>query len=276
MLTLSVLMENSAAEGFACEHGLSFLLDSGDTVILFDTGESGAFLDNAAKMGRDLGAVTHVVLSHGHFDHTNGLGLALRHIREKKDGAALPPVVAHPEVLAHRRRPPNHPAGDKYLGMPDDARSELAEWPTIFSKAPVKLRDDIVYLGEIPHKHPELCALVGVTDGDGGHEKDMIPDDSALAYTTNKGLVIVAGCSHSGIVNIMEHAKAVTGMNKIRAVYGGLHCKDMTPECIEKTRIALEREGLEALYACHCTGNALDGFPGQVRLAAGQSKVIIE
>lgn len=276
MLNLSVLMENTAAEGFACEHGLSFLLDSGDTAILFDTGQSGGFLDNAAKMGCDLGTVTHVTLSHGHFDHTGGLAPALRHIREKKNGKGLPPVVAHPGVLAHRRRPPSHTGGDKYLGMPDDARSELANWPRMFSETPLKIREDIVYLGEIPHKHPELCALVGVADCGEGYEKDMLPDDSALVYVTGKGLVVVAGCSHSGIINILEYAKTVTGVSTVRAVYGGLHCKDMTSECVEKTRTALEKENLKELYACHCTGGALDGFPGQIRLRSGERHVIID
>lgn len=269
-------MENSASEGFMCEHGLSFLLTSDDAVVLFDTGASSAFLDNAARMGCDLGAVTHVVLSHGHFDHTGGLGAALGHLREKKNGAALPPVFGHPGVLANRRRSPGHPKGDKDLGMPEDGRKELASWPRQFSVEPVNITKSIVFLGEIPHRHPEMCTLVGEADYNGTPGKDMIHDDSALAYKTETGLVIVAGCSHSGIVNIMEHAKSVTGVTKIRAVYGGLHCQDMTPENIEKTRRALAAENLEQLFACHCTGNALNDFSVMVPLAAGQSHRIAE
>jgi len=275
MLYLSVLIENNAADGFVCEHGLSFLLESDDAVILFDTGESGAFLDNAARMGCDLGKVTHVVLSHGHFDHSGGLGVALRHLREKKNGTDLPPVIGHPGVLAVRKRSPGHPNGHKMLDMPDDSRKELASWPQQFSVSPMKITDSIVFLGEVPHRQPEMCTLVGHADYNGVFDKDMIHDDTGLAYITDKGLIIVAGCSHSGIVNVMEHAKAVTGVQTIRAVYGGLHCKDMTPENVEKTRNALKAENLEELYACHCTGDALNGFPGMVSLAAGQSRVIL-
>lgn len=275
MPTLSVLMENSAADGFACEHGLSFLLESDGTAILFDTGATGAFLNNADRMGCDLGSVTHIVLSHGHYDHTGGLGAALGRIRAQKNDKRIPPLIAHPGVLACRRRPPDHPSGPKDIGMPEDGRAALADWPAIFSKKPVKIREDIVFLGEIPHARPELCALVGEVETGGVFARDMIPDDSAIVYITDEGLVVIAGCSHSGIVNILEHAKAVTGVPKIRSVYGGLHCKDMTCECIAKTRAALEAESLKEVYACHCTGDALADFPGMVRLAAGERRELL-
>lgn len=275
MLTLSVLMENSAADGFMCEHGLSFLLEWDDTVLLLDTGATSAFLDNAARMGCNLGTVTHIALSHGHSDHTGGLGAALRHIRRKKGGKNLPPLVAHPGMLAYRRRPLDHPSGLKDIGMPEDGRKALANLPVIFSEKPVRIREGVVFLGKIPHTRPDLCALAGEAETDGVFVQDMIPDDSAIVYITDDGLVIVAGCSHAGIANIMEHAKTVTGIQKIRSVYGGLHCKDMTPECLEKTRAALEAENLEELYACHCTGGALPGFFGAVRMAAGERRRIV-
>ena len=270
MLTLSVLMENSAANGFVCEHGLSFLLESDDTTILLDTGATRSFLDNASGIGCDLGTVTHIVLSHGHYDHTGGLGAALYHIRAKRNGRELPPVIAHPGVLAYRRRPSDHPSGAKDIDMPVDGRHAITTWPTMYSREPVRIREDILFLGEIPRPHPELCALVGEVETGDGFGVDTIPDDSALVYITDDGLVIIAGCSHSGIVNIMEYAKAVTGKTTIRSVYGGLHCKDMTQGCIEKTRAALKAENLEKIYACHCTGDALSEFPGMVRLAAGE------
>jgi len=209
-------------------------------------------------------------LSHGHYDHTGGLGAALRHIRTKRNGRELPPVIAHPGVLAYRRRPSGHPSGAKDIDMPIDGRQALTTWPTMYSREPVSIRKDILFLGEIPRPHPELCALVGEVETDDGFDVDTITDDSALVYVTDDGLVVIAGCSHSGIVNIMQYAKAITGITTIRSIYGGLHCKDMTQECIEKTRAALEAENLEKIYACHCTGMALSEFPGMVRLAAGE------
>lgn len=270
MLTLSVLMENTAAsDAFASEHGLSFLLEADGATILFDAGASGAFLDNARRMGCDLGAVTHIVLSHGHYDHTSGLGHALRHIAALKKGGDVPPLIAHPDVVRERRRSPGSPQGAKDIGMPAEARKALRGWPTAFSATPAHITERIVFLGEVPHRHPEMCALVGETARSGAYEKDTLPDDTALACITDEGLVIVAGCSHSGIVNIMEHAKAVTGITKIRAVYGGLHCKDMDAQTVAGVTAALRAENLEELYACHCTGDALDDFPCQLRLAAG-------
>lgn len=275
MLTLSVLMENAAAsDAFVCAHGLSFFLESDDATILFDTGPNDAFLGNAERMGCDIAKTTHIVLSHGHYDHTGGLGAALGHIRRAKEGRNLPPLVAHPGITAERRRPLNSPLGAKDLGIPADGRKELATWPLTLAKEPLYITDRIVFLGEVPHTRPEMCALVGEAEQNGAYVKDMLPDDTALAYITDAGLIIVAGCSHSGIVNIITHAKKVTGVEKIRAVYGGLHCKDMTADAIAGTKKALSEENLEEIYACHCTGSALDDFPGQLRLAAGEKHTL--
>ena len=269
MLSLSILMENTASPGYLCEHGLSFLLESDDAVILFDTGKSTAFLDNAARMGCDLSRVTEIVLSHGHYDHTGGLGQALRHIAEQKGEKERPPVICHPDVVLERRRTVSWLPGGKSIGMPQDSRRELEAWPPHFSKAPLWIRDNIVFLGEIPRKYPELCALIGEARGPGGYQPDQLLDDSALAYTTPKGLIIVAGCSHAGIVNIVEHAKAVTGVHHIHALFGGLHFKDMPPDAVRQSMDVLDGEHITELYACHCTGKALQDCTTQLRLAAG-------
>ena len=263
-------MENSAASpDYACEHGLSFLLESDSASILFDTGQSGAFLDNAVRMGSDLSQVTEIVLSHGHYDHTGGLGQALRHIARQKNEAERPPVICHPDVLLQRRRTIKWLPGSKSIGMPEDSRKEMEAWPVRFSKTPLWVRDNIVFLGEIPRKHPELCALVGEVRGPDGYRPDQLPDDSALAYVTPKGLIIVAGCSHAGIVNIVEYAKAVTGVQAVHALFGGLHFKDMPADAVRRSMEFLDGEHITALYACHCTGNALASCPTQLRLAAG-------
>lgn len=276
MLHISILIENSAcSDDFACEHGLSFLLESDGACVLFDTGQSPAFLDNAAKMGHDLSGVTEIVLSHGHYDHTGGLAAALDHLRERRGGKDLPRLYAHPDVLLERRRPPSHPKGEKDICIPEDSRNALTAWPLLFSRDPVHIRDDIVFLGEIPRKHPDLCALVGEARTPYGYKRDTIPDDTALAYITSKGLIVVAGCSHSGIVNIIDHAKTVTGVNTVHALYGGLHCKDMPDDVLRRTIEALERENIQEICAFHCTGDALDAFPGHVRLAAGQSRTVV-
>lgn len=268
-------MENSASSpNYTCEHGVSFLLENESATILFDTGKSGAFLDNAARMSSDLSQVTEIVLSHGHYDHTGGLGQALRHIARQKSEAERPPVICHPGVLRQRRRTTKWLPGSKSIGMPQDSRKELEAWPVRFSRAPLWLRDDIVFLGEIPRKHPELCALVGETRGPDGYTQDLIPDDSALAYVTPKGLIIVAGCSHSGIVNIVEYAKAVTGVQTVHALFGGLHFKDMPAAAMRRSMDFLDGENIAKLYACHCTGNALASRPAQLRLAAGSKYTV--
>lgn len=275
MLKLSVLIENTAASGeFVAEHGLSLLLESGDAVILFDTGASGDFLRNAERMGVDLSRVTDIVLSHGHHDHAGGLDKAFRHLRVVKNGRDLPLFTAHPGVLATRRRALSASEGGKDIGIPAAGKQALADWPARYSKEPLAIRENIIFLGEIPRKHPELCSLTGEALGPAGFDKDFLPDDTGLAFITDKGLIIVAGCSHAGIVNILAHAKAVTGVNTVRAVYGGLHFIGMD-EAVKNTVIkTLQAENLEELCACHCTDHGLDGFPGQIPLAAGMTHVV--
>ena len=277
MLNISVLLEDCDAPGFGCEHGLSLLLESGDAVILFDTGESGVFTQNAEKMGLDLGRVTEIVISHGHHDHGNGLAEGLPYIARKKGMRDLPPLVAHPEITLPRRVfvgvSADCPEGWVDVGINQLSLMELQKWPSRFSRTPLWLRENIAFLGEIPQKYPHLSVRLGETPTgpDGAFEPDRLADDTALAFVTPKGLIIVAGCSHSGVVNIVEQARAVTGLNKVHALFGGLHFRDMAPAAIEQSINYLRGLELAEVWAAHCTEHDLAGLPNQIKLKTGET-----
>jgi 7,8-dihydropterin-6-yl-methyl-4-(beta-D-ribofuranosyl)aminobenzene 5'-phosphate synthase len=165
------------------------------------------------------------------------------------------------------------PDGWMDVGINQASRLGLDKWPRRFSRAPLWLRDNIVFLGEIPQKYPQLAVHVGETpSGPGGtFEPDRLADDTALAYVTPQGLIIVAGCSHSGVVNIIEQAKAVTGVSKIHSLFGGLHFRDMAPAAIEQSIDYLRQLELAQVWAAHCTEHDLAGLPHQLELKTGQT-----
>ena len=280
MLTLHVLLENeSASPDLACEHGLSLLLTCEDKVMLFDAGASDAFLRNAQVMDIDLDTVTDIVLSHGHHDHTGGLPHALRHFAERACRAGecsripMPEVVLHPDALLPRRRMSTEKDPGKQLGMSPETRTLLQDWPKHLITAPQLLTRNLFHLGEIPRAYPENQALLGELERPQGFEPDRILDDCALAYVREnvegKDLVIIAGCAHAGIINVIEHAKAVTGVDKVHTVIGGLHMKDASDEVKGQTLRYFDDQDIDILYGCHCTGKALDGVARQRHLHTG-------
>jgi len=284
MLTVSVLIENETnAKTLACEHGLSLLLTCEGTTLLFDTGASNAFLNNADVLGANLDAVSAIVLSHGHYDHTGGLDHALRRFAQKQNGESprllLPQVIAHPDILLHRRRGATETDPGKYLGVPEPALALLQKWPLRLQKKPLQLTDNLHYLGEIPRKYPEMQALLGEIARDGVYEADRILDDSALVYVHGKGkgksLTVIAGCAHSGIINIIEHARLVTGIRRIHAVIGGMHMKDASDAVKNRILCYFAEQDIEMLRGCHCTGNALDGAARQKPLHTGDYLEIV-
>lgn len=268
MLTISVLIEDrTSSPAYTSEHGISLLLEKGDSTILFDTGESGACLDNAALMGRDLSGVTDIILSHGHHDHCNGLARVLRHLEKER-----PPVLCHPDLVFERYAMVEGVRTD--IGIQPESRKEMADWPVRFSRDPVFLREDIIYLGEIDRKYPDLCPTTGLMDGTNGPEADPQHDDTALAYVTPKGLLVVAGCSHSGIVNIVEQARALSGVENVYGVYGGLHCRGMTDHMLRETVAYLDGLNLAELWGGHCCDGALDAHAASIFLASGSVHTI--
>jgi len=280
MLAITVLIENeTSSESLGCEHGLSFLLHCEGKTLLFDVGASSAFLRNAELMGANLDAVSAIVLSHGHYDHTGGLEHTLRRFGQNacRSGECprlpMPELIAHPDILLHRRRMATEKNPGKYLGVPEPALALLQNWPLRLLKKPLQLTENLLYLGEIPRKYPETQILLGEIARDGVYEKDRILDDSALAYVKREGkdraLTVIAGCAHSGIINTVEYAKTLTGASRIHAVIGGLHMKDASEAVKEQTLRYFAEQDVEMLCGCHCTGNALDGIARQKALHTG-------
>ena len=234
-MELRVLSEVKAVKGFGSEHGLSFLVETDQRKFLFDTGASDLFKHSAARLGIDLEQVDRIILSHGHWDHGNGL----RYIKEK-------PLICHPGCFVARYRK----SGDEYLGLSMSLQEAREQFRLETFRRPVRLSAHLWYLGEIPRRNDFEAQSTPYILEDGS--EDFMVDDTGLAAITERGLVVISGCAHSGICNMVEHARRVTGTMKVAAVIGGFHLQADNPQA-RKTIEYLRQLEVQQVLPSHCT-----------------------
>jgi len=254
-LSLTVLVDNTAVtdRDLCGEAGLSFLLQTDGKKILFDTGLPGVFLTNAEKMGVNLRDLDFLVLSHGHIDHTGGLATLARHLAgtaPDEKPPRVPHLIAHPRCFWQKEK------NGRKNGSEMREEEACQHFPAGLSAEPVWITDDLVFLGEIPRKfafEKGDPAKRIIHCPDGTIEPDFLTDDTALAFRSAEGLVIITGCSHAGICNITEYAREVCGERKVADIIGGLHLLSPDTKQLAKTGKYLNRLHISALHACHCT-----------------------
>jgi 7,8-dihydropterin-6-yl-methyl-4-(beta-D-ribofuranosyl)aminobenzene 5'-phosphate synthase len=233
-MKLSVLTENAASGKFLAEHGLSYYIEH-DVDILFDTGHSDVFLQNGKILKVDLEKVKTIVLSHGHWDHGDGL----RFIENKK-------LICHPDVFQKRYRKNDN----ENIGLELSFKELKTKFDVLYTRIPYEVSPNIIFLGEIPRStNFESQTTSFELDN---KEEDFVIDDSGLVIKLNNEIVVISGCAHSGICNIIEHAKSVTGISKIRAVIGGFHLKYDNHQTKETINY-LKSQKIEEIYPSHCT-----------------------
>ncbi len=242
MLKISVLTDNRATRDFKAEWGLSFFIEYDGKKILFDFGDSSLFLENAEKMGINPFEADHFVLSHGHWDHGNGLRF-------------MPPVklVCPPEAFIKRYR------DSIFLGLPYTLEEAEKKFTLVMTDSPIELEKDIYFLGEIERNFDFEKVETPFIKEDG--TMDTVKDDSGIAINTAKGLVVISGCAHAGICNTVEHAKKVAGVEKVYAVIGGFHLKGGDMQCSETINY-FKKIKPAIVSTSHCTQ-----FPALVEFA---------
>ncbi|SMD04462.1 MBL fold metallo-hydrolase [Sporomusa malonica] len=252
-MKLTVLVDNNTIidRYFYAEPGVSYLIECDEGKYLFDTGYSDIFLRNAAKMGIKLLALDGVVISHGHNDHTWGLGELVKLYSEaayEGYGCTKPAIIAHPDAFLDR----NVDGLDVGSMLSSDQLKK--SFSLKLGKEPIWITNKLVFLGEIERNNSfEIESPIGRVMRDGVWEDDFIIDDSALAYMSDNGLVIITGCSHAGICNIIEHAKKVCNEERVYDVIGGFHLLNPSPKKLGNTVDYFQKCQPHAIYACHCT-----------------------
>jgi 7,8-dihydropterin-6-yl-methyl-4-(beta-D-ribofuranosyl)aminobenzene 5'-phosphate synthase len=252
-MKLTVLVDNNTLidRYFIGEPGVSYLIREGNKQILFDVGYSNAFIINAQKMKVDLLQTDFIVLSHGHVDHTWGLDPLIKLYTEAKFEAVpfkKPTLVAHPSVFLTKSID-----GLNEIGCTISERKLQQHVELKLSKEPVWLTDKLVFLGEIERLIEfEKMKPVGKIHRTTGMEDDFVVDDTALAYKGDQGLVVITGCSHSGICNIIEYARKVGGEERVSEVIGGFHLMQPSQQQLKGTTEYFKKLGAKEVHACHC------------------------
>jgi 7,8-dihydropterin-6-yl-methyl-4-(beta-D-ribofuranosyl)aminobenzene 5'-phosphate synthase len=252
---ITTLAENTAGLPYAIgEWGFSALVESDEMNVLLDTGVGYGATHNADLLGIDLTKVDKIILSHSHFDHTEGLPQMLKKIKKKEIE-----IIAAPDLWTGEKYSVDGrvKAGPLYIGIPY-TRFYLENFGAKFTltREPVKLTNNIMTIGEIPivtdfEKIGEDYLLHTVGDK---LEKDDFSDDRALIINTDKGLTVILGCGHRCLINTLYHAQKITGVQQIHMVIGGCHLIDASEERIRKTIDALKELNVEWVGVSHCTG----------------------
>ncbi len=246
---------------FCAEHGVSYLATSrsgGDTLpVMFDFGRTPlVLLNNLTALeedGLDLAAISHLILSHPHSDHWGGLQALL----ESRRAAFSSHLTLYLGENSFQRRFRRYPDGDvREMGTvdPEKLQAQGVEIQTV--REPAVLNGQALLSGEIARvtafEHGSPYLLV---EQDGEQVHDTLPGEQALIYKVkDKGLVVVTGCGHAGVINTLRHAREVTGVEKFHAVIGGFHLNGAEEEVVEQTVAGLAELEPDIMVPMHCTG----------------------
>jgi len=262
-IRITVLCDNSVGPlaGTLGEHGFAALVESSSgESILFDTGQGLTLLHNAARMKKELSAVRKVVISHGHYDHIGGLMPLLQSSGGKE-------VFAHAGIFAARYRVKD--TGESYpIGVPFE-KSVYEQAGAKFNLATAfrEIAPGIMLTGEVSRVTAFEKGDQGIYYDCSGVLPDATPDDQSLLIDTEKGLVLLLGCCHAGLVNTLEHIASQCGRRDLYAVVGGTHLGFCGQEQLEKSIKTLKKSGVSKLAVSHCTG-----FAAAARLAREMPK----
>jgi len=254
---ITILIENTAYQaGLKTEHGLSLWIEYGNNKILFDAGQSDSLLYNAKTLAIDLAQINAIVISHGHYDHTGGLHSVINVASEAR-------VYLHPAATEPKYSQKNAEA--KYIGMSESAKKAIQNCMLTWTAAPAQIIPGISVTGQVPRIN-DYEDVGGAFFNDQILQKpDQLFDDQSLFIESSKGLIVVFGCAHAGVVNTLDYISKLTGQKNIYAMIGGMHLINASPIRIENTIEVFKKYQIQKVIPLHCTGHkAIDAMKSAI------------
>ena len=245
-LEMTVLIDNVATEPLVGEWGLSILITADDRSILLDTGASHLFAQNAERLGIDLNSVDTGVLSHAHYDHSDGMDTFFSLNRKA------------PFLVREGTR-------ENCFGIKDGALHYIGIQSGILKQHEARIQyvDGVYKIADglwlVPHRKSDYTAIAMRNDLYTVCGQDRRPDDFAheqsLVVETEKGLVVFNSCSHAGMTNILADISEMLGREDVYAYVGGLHLYKMTDEELDLLCGEIQRTAIKHIFTGHCTGD---------------------
>ena len=243
LIKIISIVENQSKHGnLLSEHGLSLLIYDNSKRIFFDTGASDLIVKNAMSLAVNPVDIDYIILSHGHYDHTGGL----KYMENKK-------VYVHPDIFIPKYKKINNQY--KYIGLPYAREYYEKENNIEFVEVQqsIKLTENVRL--HVNFKKQVVGDFYLRTNNNYIH--DAFTDELALSINTNNGLVIVTGCAHSGIINIIEKVLEDNGTRVIYALLGGLHLVNLPQKEVKLIAEKINSYHINMIGISHCTGDKL-------------------
>jgi len=241
-MRVTLLVDNLARNGLRSEHGLSFLVETEEGFVLFDTGQSDAWLHNLKALGHKPAAITAVAISHGHYDHTGGLPDVAR----ESPGARF---FAHRECFTPKFARLN--GIKRYVGVPGDATPLRGRFE--LNRTSTDVAPGVTLSGEVPLEVP-VALYTRFLTGDEEMRQDTFEDEQCVILQNGDRTAVLVGCAHRGIENNILAAMAVAGVSRIDMVAGGFHLGDAEEDRLESLSGFLSGIDIGQIACCHCTG----------------------
>ncbi len=240
-MKIVTLIENLVYQkGLIAEHGISLYIDTGNKKILFDTGQSPAFIANAEQLGIDIAGIDAVIISHGHYDHTGGLEAFM-----KKNSHAS--VYLKKEALADKYKDKS-----RFIGI--TCNKELLKERSIYVNSITEIDKNLFIMPDIPVYNPADTSFNNFfVSGKDGLLQDEFKDELFLAIVKDEKLSVLSSCSHRGISNIAMTAKKQFGL-PLHLIMGGFHLKNSGDKQCQSVKNFLAGNTPGNIGVCHCTG----------------------
>ena len=242
------ILSTMLSDKYLGEWGFSALVEVDGERILFDTGSRAhTVIQNAEELKVDLSNIEKVYLSHNHKDHTGGL-ISLK----KRHPSSFSKALVGKGIFYSR---PRKQGRDHYLL---ENKNQLKKLGIAFisHEKPIQIAPKVWTTGFVPRVHNEKnwSKLGVIVDDKGDKKEDTIPEDQSLFFDTKKGIVLVSGCGHAGLVNTLEHISKILPERPIYKIIGGFHLFRLGEEKLEWTASKMKERGVEYFVGAHCTG----------------------